>query len=149
MTKQIQILQRRLEYFSRDLKVLWIALKVFSKYSGGNRRWVLLPKVAVWLMHQPIPPGLFYKKRDLLARGFWLPTLSTSILFICFWIDLVRVLVTTKNTSAIAGYTCVILEPEYQAFLGEKGKDGSEKARERASFLFSPSPLPHLKSPLP
>jgi len=35
--------------------------------------------------------------------------------------------------------------PEYQAFLGERGKDGSEKGRE----LFSPSPLLHLKSPLP
>ena len=35
---------------------------------------------------------------------------------------------------------------------GEKGKNGSEKGREvkeRNSFLFSPSPLPHLKSPLP
>ena len=28
------------------------------------------------------------------------PTLSTSILFICFWIDLVRVLATTGNTPA-------------------------------------------------
>ena len=30
MTVRVQILQRRLECFSRDLKVLWIALKVFS-----------------------------------------------------------------------------------------------------------------------
>ena len=48
--------------------------------------------------------------RDLLARGFFfflLPTLSMSILFICFWIDLVRLLVTTGNTSAVAGYTRV------------------------------------------
>ena len=46
----------------------------------------------------------FYKKHDLLAQGFLLPTLWTSTLFICFWIDLVRVLATTKNTSAVAGY---------------------------------------------
>ena len=34
---------------------------------------------------------------------------------------------------------------------GEKGKDGSEKGRElkERNFLFSSSPLPHLKSPLP
>ena len=38
-------------------------------------------------------------------KGFLLPTLSTSILFICFWIDLVRVLATTRNTFAVAGYT--------------------------------------------
>ena len=37
-------------------------------------------------------------------KGFLLPTLSTSILFIWFWIDLVRVLATTGNTSAVAGY---------------------------------------------
>ena len=29
MTEQIQILQRRLECISRDVKVLWIALKCF------------------------------------------------------------------------------------------------------------------------
>ena len=44
---------------------------------------------------------------DLLAKCFLLPTLSTSILFTCFWIDLVRVLATTGNTSAVAGYTRV------------------------------------------
>ena len=33
MTKRIEILQRRLECFSRDLKVPWIALKVFWMYS--------------------------------------------------------------------------------------------------------------------
>ena len=38
---------------------------------------------------------------------FLLPTLSMSILFICFWIDLVPLLVTTGNTSAVAGYTRV------------------------------------------
>ena len=30
-----------------------------------------------------------YTKQGLLAKGFLLPTLSTSILFICFWIDLI------------------------------------------------------------
>ena len=42
VTEQIQILQRRrIEYFSTGLKVtvLWIALKVFSMYLGGNCRW--------------------------------------------------------------------------------------------------------------
>ena len=47
------------------------------------------------------------KKHDLLAKGCLLPTLSTSIIFICFWIDLVRVLTTTRNTSPEAGYTRV------------------------------------------
>ena len=41
-------------------------------------------------------------KQDLLAKGSLLSTLSTSILFTCFWIDLVRVLATTGNTSAVA-----------------------------------------------
>ena len=36
---------------------------------------------------------------------FLLSTLSKSILFIYFWIDLVRVLAMTGNTSAVAGYT--------------------------------------------
>ena len=44
---------------------------------------------------------------DLLAKCILLPTLSTSILFTCFWIDLVRVLATTGNTSAVEGYTRV------------------------------------------
>ena len=42
MTEQIQILKRLLECISRDLKVLWIAQKVFSMYLGENRRWVPL-----------------------------------------------------------------------------------------------------------
>ena len=42
MTEQIQSLLRRLEYTSRDLKVLWRARIVFSVYLGGNRRWVPL-----------------------------------------------------------------------------------------------------------
>ena len=44
---------------------------------------------------------------DLLAKCLLLPTLSTSILLTSFWIDLVRVLATTGNTSAVAGYTRV------------------------------------------
>ena len=40
MAEQIQILRRRLECFSRDLKVVWITKKVFSMHLGGNRRWV-------------------------------------------------------------------------------------------------------------
>ena len=43
-------------------------------------------------------------KQDLLAKGFLRPTLSKVILFICFWIDLVRVLAMTGNTFAAAGY---------------------------------------------
>ena len=43
----------------------------------------------------------------ILANGFLPPTLSTSILFICFSIDLVHALATTKNTSVVAGYTRV------------------------------------------
>ena len=42
MTEQIQILQRHLECFSRDIKLLCIAFKVFSMYLGGNRGWVEL-----------------------------------------------------------------------------------------------------------
>ena len=37
-----------------------------------------------------------YAKQDLLAKGFLLPTLSTSILFTCFWNNLVRVYKYTK-----------------------------------------------------
>ena len=40
--EQMQILMHRLECISRDLKVLWIASKVFLMYLGGNRRWVPL-----------------------------------------------------------------------------------------------------------
>ena len=39
---------------------------------------------------------------------------------------------------SLIGVQCVHKQPEYQPFLGEKGKDGSEKGRE----LFSPLPLP-------
>ena len=42
MTEQIQILKRFLECISRDLKVLWIAQKVFAMYLGENYRWVPL-----------------------------------------------------------------------------------------------------------
>ena len=48
----------------------------------------------------------FYKKHYLRAKGFLLATLSTSILFIFFWIDTVRVLATTKNTSIVAALVC-------------------------------------------
>ena len=40
--EQMQILMHRLECISRDLKVLWIASKVFLMYLGGNRLWVPL-----------------------------------------------------------------------------------------------------------
>ena len=40
MTGQIQMLKRRLESISRDLKVLWIAQEVFSMRLVGNSRWV-------------------------------------------------------------------------------------------------------------
>ena len=39
-----------------------------------------------------------------LIKGFLPPTLSTSILFICCWIDLVRVLAPTRDTSQEVGY---------------------------------------------
>ena len=67
-------------------------LKQERPYSGGPSR-LPLDYIEKW------GGDKFYTKQDLLAKGFLLPTLSTSILFICFWIDLVRVLVTTGNTS--------------------------------------------------
>ena len=39
----------------------------------------------------------FTRNTIYLLKVFLLPTLSTSILFICLWIDLVRVLATTGN----------------------------------------------------
>ena len=56
-------------------------------------------------------------KQDLLAKGFLLPTLSTSILFAFFRVHLVRVLATTGNTSAVAGYTRVLNTQKF------KGRD--------------------------
>ena len=47
------------------------------------------------------------RNRIYSLKFFLLPTLSKSILFTCFWIDLVRVLATTGNTSTAAGYTRV------------------------------------------
>ena len=67
---------------------------IFWLYSSSN---------SLMLKHSALLIG----ETDLLAKGFLLPTLSTSILVICFWIDLVRVLVTTKNTSPVAGYARV------------------------------------------
>ena len=46
--------------------------------------------------------------------------LSTSTLFTCFWIDLVRVLATTGNTSAVAGYTRVYIHEHSRASIPEK-----------------------------
>ena len=43
-----------------------------------------------------------------------------SILFICFWIDLVRVLTTTKNTSAVAAYARVWIHKNSRASIPEK-----------------------------
>ena len=56
----------------------------------------------------------------ILAKGFLPPTLSTSILFICFSIDLVHVLATTKNTSVVAGYTRVWIHENSRASIPEK-----------------------------
>ena len=42
ITGLAQILKPRLEYISRYLQGLRIALKVFSMFVGGNRRWVPL-----------------------------------------------------------------------------------------------------------
>ena len=75
-------------------------LKQERAYSGGTSR-LLGDYIEKWGNEE------FYTKQDLLAKGFLLPTLSTSILFVCFWIDLARVLATTGNTSAVAGYTRV------------------------------------------
>ena len=51
---------------------------------------------------------------------FLLPTLSTSRLFTCFWIDLVRALTTTGNTSAVASYTRVYIHEDSRASIAEK-----------------------------
>ena len=37
-----ELLKHPVECISRDLKVLWIVLKMFALYLGGNRRWVSL-----------------------------------------------------------------------------------------------------------
>ena len=47
---------------------------------------------------------LILNETGFISWRFLLPTLSTSILFFCFWSDLVCVLATTGNTSAVAGY---------------------------------------------
>ena len=57
---------------------------------------------------------------DLLAKCFLLLILSTSILFTCFWIDLVRLLATTGNTSAVAGYTRVISTRKFKGSIPNK-----------------------------
>ena len=56
---------------------------------------------------------------DLLAKCFLFSTLSTPILFTCFWIDLVLVLATTGNTSAVAGYTRVWIHENSKASIPE------------------------------
>ena len=45
------------------------------------------------------------RNRIYSLKVFSLPTLSLSVLFIWFWIDSGRVLGTTGNTSAVAGFT--------------------------------------------
>ena len=57
---------------------------------------------------------------DLLAKCFLSPALSTSILCTCFWIDLVLVLATTGNTSAVAGYARVWIHENSKASIPEQ-----------------------------
>ena len=49
-----------------------------------------------------------------------LPTLLTSILFICFWIDLGHVLATTGNMPAVAGFMHVQTHENSRASIPEK-----------------------------
>ena len=64
------------------------------------------------------------KKSDFFeVRGGCTQAISTSILFTCFWIDLVRVLATTGNTSAVAGYTVRVYTVNTRKF---KGLDSRE-----------------------
>ena len=49
MTEHVQILQRRLECFSRDLKVPWIALKsVFNIFGRKSSLGALIVMVMSW-----------------------------------------------------------------------------------------------------
>ena len=50
-----------------------------------------------WWLDWEIRRLLILHETDLLAKGFFLLTLSTLILFTCFWIDLVYMLVITGN----------------------------------------------------
>ena len=60
-------------------------------------RLSLAPTICPWVSED----------KDLLAKGFLPPTLTTSILFTSFWINLERVLATTRSTSAVADYARV------------------------------------------
>ena len=56
--------------------------------------------------------------------------------------------VTEGIMHSFIGVQCVHKQPEYQPFLGEKGKDGSEKGRELFSPLTLPPPPSKISSPL-
>ena len=72
------------------------AFKQERAYSGCKRSFSL-----AWRLDREMRRLLILHERGF---SFLLPTLSSSMLFICFWIDLVRMLATTRNTSVVAGY---------------------------------------------
>ena len=81
---------------SRDDRML--VVEVYCKIEtidSTHHEYSIVPTNCPWVSEDDT-------KQDLLAEGFLLPTLSTSILFTRFWIDLV--LATTGNTSAVAGF---------------------------------------------
>ena len=95
-------------YSGFSLACLKIRSKNEEAINSTKREWV-----------RSFAPDSTQNETDLLAKCFLFPTLSTSILFTCFWTDLVLVLATTGNTSAVAGYTRVWIHENSKASIPE------------------------------
>ena len=95
-------------YSGFSLACLKIRSKNEEAINSTKREWV-----------RSFSPDSTQNETDLLAKCFLFPTLSTSILFTCFWTDLVLVLATTGNTSAVAGYTRVWIHENSKASIPE------------------------------
>ena len=61
-----------------------------------------------WRLDREWGGDLYYKKHDLLTKDFYFLLYRRRYFLFCFWIDVVCVLATTKNISAVAAYTRVI-----------------------------------------
>ena len=89
------------------LPLSWVYSKTRNEmccYWEQERAYSDIQSRSAWRLDREMRRRLILREQDLLAKGFLLPILSTSILFTCFWIDLVSVLATTRNMSAVAGY---------------------------------------------
>ena len=91
--------------YNHKVITAWYGMEVGKHFINETRTCLQRHSVLLaWRLDREMRRRSIYTKQDLRAKVFLPPTVSTSKLFTCLWIDLVRLLTLTRYMSTVAGY---------------------------------------------